>query len=328
MKETTRAAWKAQHPQAAMLSMALGSRNSEAFATRLRQRGERLPAQPAALRRLLTVVITASASPLNPSTAILRELLLSLTFLNLPEGAPVLVSHDGPRLVMPRTRGQQHNNQSQETCQPAGACQRALEFPPAYLEYLANVQLLLPAASACTKLALRLLVRATNGRLAGNLAFAMSFVTTPYVLKVEHDHPFARSIDIMSVVADMRADPRLKYVRFNRRENVRVRCDNGDYFRSSPYDQGLAKALWGSFAPRRDVAMANNYTRTACFSDMNHLTLTAYYRTHLLPVMLNAEWGSPKVLRRHTSSRSPPTARRLWVHQSDATAACDGIAHR
>jgi hypothetical protein len=190
------------------------------------------------------------------------------------------------------------------------------------------VQLLLPAASACTKLALRLLVRATNGRLAGNLAFAMSFVTTPYVLKVEHDHPFARSIDIMSVVADMRADPRLKYVRFNRRENVRVRCDNGDYFRSSPYDQGLAKALWGSFAPRRDVAMANNYTRTACFSDMNHLTLTAYYRTHLLPVMLNAEWGSPKVLRRHTSSRSPPTARRLWVHQSDATAACDGIAHR
>ena len=69
---------------------------------------------------------------------------------------------------------------------------------------------MLPAASACTDLAIRLLLRATNGYLAGNLAFALSHVRTPFVIKVEHDHPFVRPIDLISVVRDMSADKRLQ----------------------------------------------------------------------------------------------------------------------
>ena len=241
---------------------------------------------------LLTVVVTASASPLNPSTAILRELILSLTHLQLPPQTPVLLSHDGPRLG---PRAITYNISASYSWQQLSRIMPALAFSPAYLRYLSNVQQLLPAAAACTNLDLRLLVRATNGNLAGNLAFALSHVRTPYMLKVEHDHLFTRPVDALSVVRDMIADPRLKYVRFNRRENFRVRCDNGDYYRNSPPDREIAKALWGAHEAPRGVRVANNYTRTSCFSDMNHLASTAYYRNLILPVMLRADFGYPKI---------------------------------
>jgi hypothetical protein len=241
-------------------------------------------------KNLLTVIVTASASPLNPSTAILRELILSLRHLQLPKGNPVLLSHDGPRVSK---WAQAPLNTSIEWRVMSKQLQMS-EFPPKYLRYLGNIEAMLPAAIECTGLALRLLVRATNGYLAGNIAFALSFVRTPYVLKVEHDHLFTRPFDALSIVHDMIADPRLKYIRFNRRENVRVRCDNGDYYRHSPFDQDLAKQLWGLHAPPPYTALANNYTRTSCFSDMNHLTPTSYYRNLLLPYMLKSDCKDAK----------------------------------
>ena len=229
---------------------------------------------------------------MNPSTAILRQLLLSLTHLQLPQHTAVLLSHDGPRLGK---KALDYNVSAPYDWHLLSRQLVAFEFPGKYLGYLANVQQLLPAASACTSLDIRLLLRATNANLAGNLAFALSFVRTPYMLKVEHDHLFTRPIDAIGIVRDMIDDPRLKYVRFNRRENVQVRCDNGDYYRNSPPDRLLAQRLFGPHVPPDGVTLRNNYTRTSCFSDMNHVTSTQYYRTLILPLMLRADRGYPKI---------------------------------
>ena len=233
---------------------------------------------------LVTVMVTASASPLNPSTAILQELLLSLRFLQLPSRSPVLLSHDGPRFRQPGAALLMNNT---------------LEFPHSYLQYLGRVEAMLPAASACTDLAIRLLLRATNGYLAGNLAFALSHVRTPFVIKVEHDHPFVRPIDLISVVRDMSADKRLKYVRFNRRSNVQKNCDNGDYPRSllGTEDERIARRLWGPLKPLPGLPpLSNAYTRSACFSDMNHITATSYYRNEILPVITKDPRLPPETL--------------------------------
>ena len=242
---------------------------------------------------MLTVVVTASISPLNPSAAILRELLLSLKHLQLPIRNQVLVSHDGPRLG-PRAYVAQ-NASAPYSWNQLSRRVAAQQFPEKYLGYLANVAQMLPAAERCTGLSIRLLVRATNGNLAGNLAFALAYVRTPFMLKVEHDHPFTRKLDAISIVHDMMADRRLKYIRFNRRENIRVRCDNGDYYRDSPSDRLLAMALWGPHEGPRGMKLQNAYSRTACFSDMNHLTSTDYYRNLVLPIILRPDWGYPKV---------------------------------
>jgi hypothetical protein len=235
-------------------------------------------------RGMLTVLVTASPSPLNPSTAILRELLLSLRLLELPSQSPVLVSHDGPRLP------------ASATLEPDGA---TVQFPSKYLAYLAGVEQLIPDAAVCTDLAIRLVVRATNGMLAGNIAFALSLVRTPYLLKVEHDHVFTRRVDVMSIISDMKLDPRLMYVRFNRRDNLRLKCDNGDFgyiYINYRYDNYLAKSIWGPHSPPDGVSFRQNYTRTSCFSDMNHLTSTRYYREKVLPVILRNRRIPPETL--------------------------------
>ena len=62
-----------------------------------------------------------------------------------------------------------------------------------------------------------------------------------------------RLIDLISVVRDMSADKRLKYVRFNRRSNVQKNCDNGDYPRSllGTEDERIARRLWDHEAAAR-----------------------------------------------------------------------------
>jgi hypothetical protein len=236
---------------------------------------------------LLTVMVMASASPMNPSTVILRELLLSLRFLQLPPQNPVLLAHDGPRI-------------KSKDAQREGPHGPAQTFPPRYLQYLSEVETLLPAAMECTGLSIQLMLRASNGMLSGNLAFALSSVRTPYVLKVEHDHIFTRPVDILGVVRDMMDDARLKYVRFNRRHNLLVNCDRGDFgaLKDSILDVSLAKQLWGPHVPLPGRPLRNEYTRSSCFSDMNHLTSTRYYRNEILPIILDRRYypAAPETL--------------------------------
>jgi len=238
----------------------------------------------------ITVVVTASPAPLfHPSTAMIHETLLSLVHLQLPRLTPVLLSHDGPKSALKGGL-----SDAQATALSFGS---SSTWPRSYIDYLMKVRdWLVPSISSCLGFSVRLLVRATQGTLAGNLEFALSFVRTSYVLKVEHDHCFMWPIDVQSIVRDMHSDLRIKLVRFNRRENVRVGFDDG--FASQAWssqerqlDTQAARALWGSHTT--GGVLENNYTRVGAFSDVNHLTSARYYRKVVLPVCTNTKTAYP-----------------------------------
>lgn len=217
----------------------------------------------------VTVVVTSSfAKAIHPSAALLAEGLLRLRFLNLPRGTPVLIAHDSPRSVDGEW------------------------FPRDYLEYLGRVHHMLPRLRTCTGLAVVSMLRVGRSGLASNLAAAVRSVRTPFLLKVEHDHFFTRSVPLRAILDDMRNDPKLQFVRFNRRRNVAIRCDRGDY--AAPGDRAAARRIWGKHVSTSATPLRCNYTRTACFSDMNHLARAAYYREIVLPLVTKAQDTMPE----------------------------------
>lgn len=226
---------------------------------------------PLPMKRPVTVVVMASFARVHPSTAIISETILSLRLLQLPRRTPVLVAHNGPPIV-------------------------DTEFPPSYLEYLTRVRNLLPRFAQCTGFALQLVLRSSDSGYGRNIEFALSFVRTPFVLKVEHDHFFTRRLDVLSIVRDMLDDTRIKMVRFNRRRNERVKCDDGDSVPEPWRLRKRAQMLW--YAHRitaNRTHLRNVYTRTACWSDINHLARTDYYRDEIFPLVVRDAARTPEV---------------------------------
>ena len=233
-------------------------------------------------RQNVTVIVTSSYARLvHPSTAILTECILSLRWLGLPLGAPVLLAHDSP-WTGPTTLASMPATDAGE------------QFPSAYLEYLARVHHVVPRLRACTRLAIRSVLRMGRAGLAHNLALAVSLVRTPFMLKAEHDHLFVRRVPLLAILDDMRDDPRLKFVRFNRRRNVPIRCDRGDYVGEE--HKAAARRVWARHTPPLLTALRLNYTRTPCFSDMNHVTRTVYYRNRVLPFIVREPNKMPEAV--------------------------------
>ena len=227
----------------------------------------------------VTVVVTSSFSKaLHPSTAILTELILSLCGLGLPRASPVLLAHDSPRPAVKDT--------------PFG--EMAGQFPNAYLEYLGRVNALLPRLRACTGLALRSVLRLGRASLSNNLVLAVKMVHTPFMLKAEHDHVFIRRVPLLSILTDMQNDPRIKLVRFNRRRNLKIKCDRGNYAGAAHI--AAARLVWAPHTPPLGTRLRCNYTRTPCFSDMNHLVRTEYYRDRVLPVIAAMPYTMPETV--------------------------------
>jgi len=111
----------------------------------------------------------------------------------------------------------------------------------------------------------RIVVRNTHGHLTGNIRNAFEYITTDYVLILQHDLPFIRDIAIEKVIADMQNNPELKHVRFNKRANTAAGWD------------GLNK-LFGKQVKSEEYI----YTRTPAWSDQNHIVRSDYYRDIVL----------------------------------------------
>ena len=235
-----------------------------------------------ARRHNVTVIVTSSYSGLvHPSTAILTEFVLSLRWLGLPRATPVLLAHDSPWFGPAFTAN-------------IPATDAGEQFPSAYLEYLARVHHVLPRLRACSGLALRSVLRMGRAGLSHNLALAVKMVRTPFLLKAEHDHLFVRRVPLLAILSDMRDDPRLKLVRFNRRRNVPIRCDRGDY--AGKEHKAAARRVWARHTPPLLTELRCNYTRTPCFSDMNHVTRTVYYRNRVLPLIVREPDKMPEAV--------------------------------
>lgn len=185
----------------------------------------------------LNVLITASPIPSHPRIDIVKETILSLGNLKyhestVLESCKIVIAHDAAR----------RNSNPYET-------------------YLANLLEWVVEQNYD----IEIVVADEWGCLVGNIRHGFQFVTSEYVLIVQHDMPFrasssSNSIDMFQVIQDMKAHPELKCVRFNKRKNTKTGFD-------------AVSNLFGEQLKAQNYV----YTRTPAWSDNNHLCKSVYY---------------------------------------------------
>lgn len=114
---------------------------------------------------------------------------------------------------------------------------------------------------------MQIIVRKTHGHLTGNIRNVMKYIKTSFMFVIQHDFPFIRSFDITTVIKDMKENLFLKVIRFNKRMNW-----------PGGIDRHLKDELYG----KQIITNDNVYTRTAGWSDQNHICLVSYYKSIVL----------------------------------------------
>jgi hypothetical protein len=109
------------------------------------------------------------------------------------------------------------------------------------------------------------ILNSKKGHLSGNIRNAFSNVNTEFVMLVQHDLLFVKKINVESILEDMKNNPELKHVRFNKRDNIKAGWDNTPLFAS--------KIIKGN---------NNSYIFTESWSDQNHIAKSEYYRSIVL----------------------------------------------
>ena len=176
-----------------------------------------------------SVLITASFILSHPSIAFIQSVIESLKYIHMDKDTPIILAHD-----------------YSEDCK--------------FKEYLTNLNEYISNYSN-----IRIVVRDSFGHLTGNVRNAFDFITTEYVLIIQHDLPFIRHFEIEKVIEDMKKNPELKHVRFNKRANIKKLSD-------------AQNELFG----KQIVSNNYTYTRTPSWSDQNHLCRSDYYRDIIL----------------------------------------------
>ncbi len=188
--------------------------------------------------RKLCVIITASPIKSHPSTKHIDETIKSLGNLLLPENTKIILAHDS------------HGNS---------------ELTNSYLKYLEDLKQKYSKNSNFI-----VTVREKHGHLTGNIRNAFNYVDSKYVLIVQHDFPFIRTVDIVKVIKDMDNNPKLKNIRFNKRKNVEDHCDKITMNRSIN--------IFNNYNVRGNY----EYVSTPCWSDNNHISPSQHYRDIIL----------------------------------------------
>ena len=110
--------------------------------------------------------------------------------------------------------------------------------------------------------------------MSGNVRNAFNYVDSKYVLILSHDFIFVRNVDLNLIMEDMDRNPQLKHVRFNKRLNT---PKGGDTYNC---DQ-----VFGKF----NISDNYQYTSTPCWSDINHISPTRYYKDVILNECRNGQ---------------------------------------
>ena len=177
------------------------------------------------MNNMLTVVITSSFIPSHPSIKLIKETIESLSLLNPPSNTKIILAHDYHNHNKYRQYFQELNK---------------------YIDKHENIFITL-----CKK----------HSHLVGNIRNALREVTSKYILVIQHDLPFIRNCEILKIIQDIEEASHIKYVRFNKRQNIKVVSD-------------AINNLFGL----QDKQKNYTYTRTPAWSDNNHLCLTTYYK--------------------------------------------------
>jgi len=194
----------------------------------------------------LTVIITSSLIPSHPSIEVIKGTIESLKFIGLKkENSKVLIAQDIAR-QKPKKHTEVHRRRYDEYM---NKLQNYFDKNPDF-----NYEIIKRQGN-------------TPG-LVGNVKNAFKHVKSEYVLVIQHDLPFLdKGININKIMEDMKSNPSMKHVRFNKRPNIPRGFD------------GENKALFGN------QINANNYTyiSTGGWSDNNHICLASYYRNIVFP---------------------------------------------
>ena len=176
-----------------------------------------------------SVMITASLIKSHHSIEFIRRVIESLKHIHMDKDTPIIITHD-------------YSTDSR------------------FKEYLTNLHNYVSYSKN-----IKIVTRNSHGHLVGNVRNAFNFINTKYVLIIQHDLPFVRDFEIEKVINDMKKNPELKHVRFNKRTNTKK----------------IADALNDLFG--KEIKSQNyTYTRTPSWSDNNHLCCSEYYRDIIL----------------------------------------------
>jgi hypothetical protein len=173
---------------------------------------------------LLTIIVTASFIPSHPSIHHIKNTIESLPLINIPSNTKIILAHD------------YSNNMN-------------------YIKYFENLNNYINSFPNIE------IVRRTNhGHLVGNIRNALQYVTSKYILVIQHDFPFISKFDIQKIIYDVEENDNIKHIRFNKRKNIKTGADG-------------INNLFGLEQKQKNYT----YTRTPAWSDNNHLCLTTYY---------------------------------------------------
>ena len=174
---------------------------------------------------ILTIIITASFIPSHPSIELVKETINSLLLINMPNDTKIILAHD-----------YSDNNKYSQYLQNLNN----------YVKYNNNITIV-----KCDR----------HRHLTGNIRNALKDVYSKYLLVVQHDLPFVKQIDIQKIIEDMNENQNIKYIRFNKRKNIKIGFDS-------------VNDIFGEQQKQKNYI----YTKTPAWSDNNHICLTQYYK--------------------------------------------------
>ena len=176
-----------------------------------------------------SVIITASFIKSHPSIEFITCAIESLHHIHMDKDTPIILAHD-------------YSEDSR------------------FNQYLQNLK-----EYVSDKKNIQIVVRNSHGHLTGNVRNAFNFINTEYVLIIQHDLPFIKGFEIEKVIDDMKNNPELKHIRFNKRANIKAASD-------------ALNDLFGKQIKSQNYT----YTRTPSWSDQNHVCRSDYYRDIIL----------------------------------------------
>lgn len=185
----------------------------------------------------LSVIITSSHIQSHPNIKIIKETIDSLKLIN-EDNLEIIITHDYSENVD-------------------------------FLNYLNNLKEYIKNLKYKN---IKILTSDKHVHLTGTIRNAINYVKTKYVLIVQHDLSFIKKFEIDKIILDMEKNPKIKCVRFNKRENIKTGFDG-------------INDLFG-----KEIECENySYTRTPAWSDNNHLCLSSYYEKLILKECLDGK---------------------------------------
>ena len=197
---------------------------------------------------VLTIIITANFIRSHPTIKLIQETIESLQLINMPHDTEIVLAHD-------------YNNHIN------------------YIKYFEKLNEYIKSYSN-----IKIIKRKDHGHLTGNIRNALQYVNSKYILVIQQDLPFIAKFDIQKVIYDIEVNNNIKYVRFNKRKNIKSGFDALNH-------------LFGLQVKQENYT----YTRTPAWSDNNHLCLIGYY-TDI--VMKECPDGCPMEERLHGKNKN------------------------